>query len=93
MLLRVGSNVYVIEIPPHYGISSTFDIEDLVAYTGQPLFPDFPFDDTVPDSATNSIPDSVPSPISLAHKEHIDAILHELVVFTRDGEVQHFLVR
>lgn len=41
----------------------------------------------------HSIPDLVPLPLPLAHKEHIDAILDEQVVFTRDGEVQHFLVR
>jgi hypothetical protein len=35
--------VYVIELSPDYGISSTFNIEDLVSYKGQATIHDDPF--------------------------------------------------
>ncbi|GLT53539.1 hypothetical protein SLA2020_268040 [Shorea laevis] len=83
LLKRVGSNAYVIDILPNYGISSTFNREDLVAYRGQPVIPDGPFEDPLLDPATNSIPNCC---------KHIDAILDEHFVFTRYDEVQCFLV-
>jgi hypothetical protein len=43
VLKRIGSNAYVIELPFNYGISSTFNIEDLVAYKGSTTIPDDPF--------------------------------------------------
>jgi hypothetical protein len=43
VLKRIGSNAYVIELPSDYGISSTFNIEDLVAYKGPATIPDDPF--------------------------------------------------
>ncbi len=43
VLKRIGSNAYVIELPSDYGISSTFNIEDLVAYKGPTTIPDDPF--------------------------------------------------
>jgi len=32
VLQRVGPNAYVLDLPHDFGISSTFNIEDLVAY-------------------------------------------------------------
>jgi hypothetical protein len=43
VLKRIGSNAYVIELSSDYGISSTFNIEDLVAYKGPTTIPDDPF--------------------------------------------------
>jgi hypothetical protein len=56
VLKGVGSDAYVIDILPDYGISSTFNREDLVAYRGQPVIPNGPFEDPLLDPATNSIP-------------------------------------
>uniref|UniRef100_A0A2N9H5T6 Reverse transcriptase n=1 Tax=Fagus sylvatica TaxID=28930 RepID=A0A2N9H5T6_FAGSY len=93
ILKRVGPNAYLLDLPPDYGISSTFNIEDLVAFKGTAVIPDTPFDDPLPDPL--DIPLPIPAPLNLpyARKEHIDAILDEQIVSTRDGGVQRFLVR
>ena len=36
VLSRVGENAYVVDIPPSWGISSTFNVADLVAYLALP---------------------------------------------------------
>uniref|UniRef100_A0A2N9IA60 Reverse transcriptase n=1 Tax=Fagus sylvatica TaxID=28930 RepID=A0A2N9IA60_FAGSY len=93
ILKRVGPNAYLLDLPPDYGISSTFNIEDLVAFKGTVVIPDTPFDEPLPDLI--DIPLPIPAPLNLpyARKEHIDAILDEQIVSTRDGGVQRFLVR
>uniref|UniRef100_A0A2N9H1I9 Reverse transcriptase n=1 Tax=Fagus sylvatica TaxID=28930 RepID=A0A2N9H1I9_FAGSY len=93
ILKRVGPNAYLLDLPPDYGISSTFNIEDLVAFKGFAVILDTPFDEPLPDPI--DIPLPIPAPLNLpyARKEHIDAILDEQIVSTRDGGVQRFLVR
>jgi hypothetical protein len=93
ILKRVGPNAYLLDLPSDYGISSTFNIEDLVAFKGTAVILDAPFDDPLPDPI--DIPLPIPAPLNLpyARKEHIDAILDEQIVSTRDGGVQRFLVR
>ena len=91
VLKRIGSNAYVIELPSDYGISSTFNIEDLVAYKGPTTILDDPFTDPLAPTISldfNTIPPNIPP----THKEFIDAILDEQVVFTKDGAVQRLLV-
>ena len=93
ILKRVGPNAYLLDLLPNYGISSTFNIEDLVAFKGIAVIPDTPFDEPLLDPI--DIPLPIPAPLNLpyARKEHIDAILDEKIVSTRDGGVQRFLVR
>ena len=38
VLKRMGPNAYVIDLPHDYGISSSFNIENLVAYKTPQLF-------------------------------------------------------
>ena len=89
----MGPNAYVINLPYDYGISSSFNIEDLVAYESPTAIPDTPFDESLP----NLIDAPIPTPLHLnfpyAHKESIDAILYEQIVSTRDGGVHCFLVQ
>jgi hypothetical protein len=93
VLKRIGSNTYVIELPSDYGISSTFNIEDLVAYKGPATIPDDPFIEPSPTPTISPDFDTIPPNIPPTHKESIDAILDEQVILTRDGTVQRFLVR
>ena len=70
----IKSNNYVIKLPLNFDINSTFNMKDLSIYKIQPTT-DAPFD--TPTSLS----------ISLAQKEHINAILNAQVVFTRDDEL------
>ncbi|GFY88904.1 hypothetical protein Acr_06g0008440 [Actinidia rufa] len=97
VLKRIGPNAYVIDLPPDFGISSTFNIEDLVAFKGyfdNPTDPIFePTHEPTIDHPTTSDITPAPLPISPAPKEHINVILDEQIISTRDGGVQRFLVR
>ena len=93
MLKRIGTNVYVIELLFDYGISSIFNIEDLVAYKGPATILDDPFTEPPPAPTISLDFDTILSNISPTHKESIDAIFYEQIVFTRDRAVQRFLVR
>uniref|UniRef100_A0A2N9F448 Chromo domain-containing protein n=1 Tax=Fagus sylvatica TaxID=28930 RepID=A0A2N9F448_FAGSY len=93
VLKRIGSNAYVIELPPDYDINSTFNIEDLIAYKGPATIPDDPFTEPSPTPTISPDFDTILPNIPPTHKESINAILDEQVVFTRDGTVQRFLVR
>ena len=89
----MGPNAYVIDLSHDYGISSSFNIEDLVAYKSPTAILNTPFDESLSNLIDTPIP--TPSPLNLpyAHKESIDVILDEQIVSTRDGRVHRFLVR
>ena len=55
----MGPNAYVIDLPYDYGISSFFNIEDLVAYKSPIVIPDTPFDE----SSFEPIDAPTPTPI------------------------------
>ena len=93
VLKRMGLNAYAINLPHDYGISSSFNIEDLVAYKSSTVIPVTLFDESLPNSIDAPIPTPLPLNLSYAHKEFIDAILDEQIVSTRDGGVHRFLVR
>ncbi|XP_050278133.1 uncharacterized protein LOC126719643 [Quercus robur] len=93
VLKRMGPNAYVIDLPHDYGISSSFNIKDLVAYKSPIVISGTPFDEPLLDPINAHIPIPLPLNLPYAHKESIDAILDEQIVSTRDEGVHHFLVR
>jgi len=92
VLQRVGPNAYVLDLPHDFGISSTFNIEDLVAYHKPLPIPDDPFEIPLNSPSDDPIETSIPFTLTSAQKDNIDAILDEQVVFNRNGEVQRFLI-
>ena len=88
----MGPNACVIDFPHDYGIISSFNIEDLVAYKSPTIIPNTPFNEPLLDPI--DAPISTPLPLNLLyeHKESIDAILDEQIVSTKDGGIHCFLV-
>ena len=89
----MGPNAYVIDLPHDYGISSSFNIEDLVAYKSPTAIPGTPFDEPLVNPIDAPIPTPLPLNFPYAHKESIDATLDEQIFSARDGGVHRFLVR
>ena len=89
---RVGSNAYVVDLPPDFGISSTFNVTDLVVFRDPTVISNDPFEPSLPleSDTTLELPLVAPAPV---RREHIDSILDEQVIITRDGHCQRSLVR
>ena len=66
---RVGSNAYVLELPPELGISSTFIITDLVEYREPAVIPSEAFE---PNPFFESVPQPCVSTYKLACEERAD---------------------
>ena len=76
VLQIIESNSYVIKLPLNFDISSTFYMKDVIIYKIRQSISD----DHIETIATLSL--------SLAQKEHTNATLDALVVFTKDYELQ-----
>ena len=61
VIKKVRSNAYVLELPPELGISSTFNISDLVEYREPTMIPSEPFE---PDLILESEPNPECPPLN-----------------------------
>ena len=81
----------MLELPPEYGISSTFNISDLKEYIEPTLIPSEPFEPyPIFESET---PLECPSVIPPVQRDRVERILDDQAIVTRNKGYQHYLVR
>lgn len=86
-----GPNVCDIDISPNFGFDSIFDDENIIVYKVQFI----PLKGSLVDPFTEpALEPKVPLqlPFCYVHKNKVDIILAEQISFTRDEQIQHFLV-
>ena len=91
ILKRVGPNAYVVDLPSDYGISSTFNVSDLLSYKEPTAIPSNPFEPSPP-LEIDPTPECPPA-LKFARHEQIEKILDEQVTSTRSREYHCYLVR
>jgi len=96
IIKKLNPNAYVLDLPPYFGISSTFNITNLVAYKGPPFNPDNLLVDL--DKPTPELLFEEPHfpPLSTTNDsftaEQIDSIKNNQIISTRDGGCIRYLV-
>ena len=90
ILKKIRPNAYIIVLSFDYGISSTFNILDLVKYKEPIRIPSDPFE---PNPSIESEPQpECPQPKFSIKHDCIERILDEQVIFTRRKGYQRYLV-
>ena len=80
---RVRSNAYVMELPDDYGISSTFNVSDLVAHQDPKVIPIEPFEPSPPLVSDPALECPLPAPLQ-QHEQIEYILLYEQVITTRN---------
>ena len=91
VLKRAGPNAYVLELPPEYDISSTFNISDMKEYKEPALIPSEPFE-PCPIFESATLPECPPAK-PLDRKDRVEQILDDQAITTRNKGYQRYLVR
>ena len=91
VLTPVGENAYVIDIPPSWGISSTFNVVDLAAFVAPPAddHPSNPGQFSKSEFASKSTPPVLPPD----WHEQVEEVLREVIDFMGDGASWRFFTR
>ncbi|CAA7399126.1 unnamed protein product [Spirodela intermedia] len=93
VLSRIGKNAYAVDIPPSWGISSTFNVMDLASQQAPPLASDIEPSSTGPFSKREFAMESTPPILPPDWHERVEKILREVIDFIGDGVSWRFLVR
>ena len=89
VLKRFGINAYELELPKEYGVNPTFNVSDLVPYTGPAVEPS---EELEPLSSLEREPNPLPT-VQRHRRRQVDRILDEQTTVTRNQVYQHYLVR
>ena len=88
---RIGSNAYVIDLPPEWNISNTFNVLDLIEFQGSPNIPSEMFEPSpILLRDTTLIQSNIPSKIG---KEKVDYIVDDQIITNPEGNERKFLVK
>jgi len=91
---KINSIVYVVDLPPDFCSSCTFNVDDLIPYRGTLNTPFNSFMDEPTHELSSKSPSSPPFPLKLFHAvENIDSILIDQVISNRDGGTRRYLVK
>ena len=91
ILKKIGPNAYVVDLPPGYGISSTFNVSDPIEYREPALIPCDPFE-PVPSFESDPPPECPPAPLRV-QRDEIDRVLDKQIRSTRGRDYHRYLVR
>ena len=78
------------DLPSDFGISSTFNVADLVAYKEPTWIPSEPFE---PEPIFEREPILECPPVKISKHDQIERILDEQIISTRSRGYQRYLVR
>jgi len=84
----------MVDLPPDFGISCTFNVEDLVPYRGTFDTSSDPFVDKLSQDLFSESSSLLPLSPKLSYvTENIDSILDDQIVSTRDGVMRRYLIK
>ena len=89
IIKKIGSNAYVLKLPPDLGINPTFNISDLVEYVELVSIPSEPFESN---SIVSEPTPKCPPTIFPEQREKVESILDDQTITTRKKGYQRYLV-
>ena len=92
VLSRIGGIAYVVDVPPLWGISSTFHVMDLTSHPAPPLSSDVKPSPTGPFLEREFAQKSTFPALPPDRHERVEEIFREVIDFSRDGVSWRFLV-
>ena len=92
VLSRIGENAYVVDIPPSWGISSTFNVADLASHQAPPLLADIEPSSRGPFFEREFTMEYTPPILPPDRHKRVEEILQEVIDFLGDEVSWRLLV-